>query len=123
MQLAAIKHAQNVTIYSLGFTPVPQAAYGVKLSDWICSLLTEIISTQQILMGLLNDKTSPWYLQMEDKLHSLAYLLLPLQHKQLSEVQNVSAFPSVFTLEVKVEVSRDTPEGHPRAAKGGRGLY
>lgn len=71
-------------------------------------------------MGLLNDKTSPWNLQMEDKLHSLAYLLLPLQHKQLSEVQNVSAFPSVLTLEVKVEVSPDTPEGHPRAAKGGK---
>lgn len=45
MQLAVIKHAQNVTIYSLGFTPVPQAAYGVELPDWICSLLTEIIST------------------------------------------------------------------------------
>lgn len=68
-------------------------------------------------------KTSPWYLQMEDKLHSLAYLLLPLQRKQLSEVQNVSAFPSGLTLEVKGEVCPDTPEGHPRAAKRGGGLY
>lgn len=60
---------------------------------------------------------------MEDKLHSLAYLLLPLQRKQLSEVQNVSAFPSGLTLEVKGKVCSDTPEGHPRAAKRGGGLY
>lgn len=60
---------------------------------------------------------------MEDKLHSLAYLLLPLQRKQLSEAQNASAFPSVLTVQVKGEVCPDTPEGHPCADKEGGGLY
>lgn len=82
----------------------------------------EIISTTDT-PGLLNVKTSSWYLQMEDKLHSLVYLLLPLQCKQLSEVQNASAFSSVLILAVKVEVCPSTPEGQPSAAKGGVGLY
>lgn len=59
---------------SLGFLPVPQAAESGAAR-------LEIISTADT-GGLLTDKTSPWYLQVEDKLLSLAYLRLPLQCKQ-----------------------------------------
>lgn len=85
----------------------PSGGLRVRLPGWLCSLSTEIISSTPDTGGLLLDKTFPWYLQMEDKSHSLVYLLLPLQHKQFRlhchKYKMPSAFPSVLTLGVKIE--------------------
>lgn len=51
MQLATIRHAQNaqnVTTYSLGFMPAPQAAERAEQPDWICCGLRS--SLQQALV-------------------------------------------------------------------------
>lgn len=76
-QLAAIRHAQNVTTYSLGFRHILQAACRVYLPAWPCSLSTESTSSiPEVHKGGSFPETFKWKAKI---VFSLS--LIPLQYK------------------------------------------